>query len=390
LSTTKSIYALFGAGFHGKNGLNPVIIMKLWLTYILPRLLYSTELWMLEKPHMEKLEVFQREKLRQLQNLPEQCPNIAVLGLCGLLPIQGEIDKRALNLYRNIAAHNEHIEHSIAVRQLAVKGQDSHSWFVHVDKVLLQYKLPDAHELLRYPPQKQAWKKRVKEAVTSFWEGEYKNEADRRGLTSIRYMSTLSLDFRSPAPVWTSATMSPRESYKARIKAKVLTGCLTLQVHEARFKVNQHQRSPTCRLCSTAVEAREHFILHCPALQSTRMTFLNRILALLDSIGVQDIHTDPSLLMQVIIDPHHEGLPEEIRMHSDTQQSLESLSRDLIYFLFRKRLQILNIGTKRQNIGTKRLKGKGTTSTRQRHSRGTKVAPKVSKHPQIEGATIQG
>ena len=41
-ATTKIVYALFSAGFHGRNGLTPVLIQKLWLTYILPRLLYST------------------------------------------------------------------------------------------------------------------------------------------------------------------------------------------------------------------------------------------------------------------------------------------------------------------------------------------------------------
>ena len=31
---TRTIYALFGAGMHGRNGLNPVVIRKIWHTYI--------------------------------------------------------------------------------------------------------------------------------------------------------------------------------------------------------------------------------------------------------------------------------------------------------------------------------------------------------------------
>jgi hypothetical protein len=76
---------------------------------------------MLSGPDMEKLEGFQQVKIRQLQNLPEQCANIAVLGLSGILAVEGEINKWALNLFRNIAAKEDDIEHLIATHQLAVK-----------------------------------------------------------------------------------------------------------------------------------------------------------------------------------------------------------------------------------------------------------------------------
>ena len=36
-------YALMGTGFHGFNGLHPKVSLKLWDTYILPRLTYGLE-----------------------------------------------------------------------------------------------------------------------------------------------------------------------------------------------------------------------------------------------------------------------------------------------------------------------------------------------------------
>jgi hypothetical protein len=45
---TKALYALFGAGMHGRTGLNPVTCRKLWVSFITPVLLYGMELWALE------------------------------------------------------------------------------------------------------------------------------------------------------------------------------------------------------------------------------------------------------------------------------------------------------------------------------------------------------
>ena len=88
---SRAMYSLFGAGLHGRNGLNPVYIRSIWVSYILPVLLYGTELWAFSKNHINKLEAFQQEKLRQLQNLPKRTAKQAVRGLLGLLPVEAEI-----------------------------------------------------------------------------------------------------------------------------------------------------------------------------------------------------------------------------------------------------------------------------------------------------------
>jgi hypothetical protein len=268
-ATTKSVYALFGAGFHGKNGLTPVLIRKLWLTYILPRLLYGTELWMLQGSDLEKMEVFQRVKLRQLQNLPEQCSNLAVMGLAGLLPIEGEISRKALNLFRNIAAKDQQLEHQIAMRQLAVKDYTSNSWFIYIDGLLDKYELPNAHVVLANPPTKQHWKELVKHSITTHWENKFYEESLKKGLSSIRFMSKDTRNLSKPALVWTSITGSPREGLKVRTKAKLLCGCLILQALQSKFKQSTN-KSPICQLCHSSAKNREHFLLHCALLDGIR------------------------------------------------------------------------------------------------------------------------
>ena len=58
---------------------------------------------------------------------------------------------------------------------------------------------------------------------------------------------------------------------RAKIKAKLLTGTDILQANRSRFKVD-----PTCGLCLTHPETREHFISHCISLSDSRRCFITK------------------------------------------------------------------------------------------------------------------
>ena len=116
LTATRTMYALFGAGLHGKNGLNPVISKKLWSTYIIPRMLYSTELWQLNSTDTEKLEIFQRARVKQIQGLLIRTSNTTVLGLLGMLLVQADVHKRVLVFSRTLIDNKDSLEWEICLR----------------------------------------------------------------------------------------------------------------------------------------------------------------------------------------------------------------------------------------------------------------------------------
>ena len=63
-------YSLFGAGFHRLNGLNPVVSLKLWYTYVIPRLTFGLEALVIPPKLVKELDTYQYNTLRQLQHLP--------------------------------------------------------------------------------------------------------------------------------------------------------------------------------------------------------------------------------------------------------------------------------------------------------------------------------
>ena len=158
----KTLYALLGSGMHGKNGISPAITYQLWITFVIPRLLHGIELLDIRKTDVEKLEIYQRKVLKQLQTLPLNTPSVAVLSLLGAKEIEAHIDAKIITTFLNIAKDPISVEHQLALRQLTIKTEKSASWFITAKNTLAKYDLPDPLFLLsniRNDKDHKHWKK---------------------------------------------------------------------------------------------------------------------------------------------------------------------------------------------------------------------------------------
>ena len=106
----QTIYALLGSGLHARSGMSPVVLMKIWNTYVVPRFLCGLEVQNPTKTDIKKLEQLQRSVCRQFQCLPERTSSIAVYALTGAEPIELTLDKYCINLFLGIARLDSTIE----------------------------------------------------------------------------------------------------------------------------------------------------------------------------------------------------------------------------------------------------------------------------------------
>ena len=84
--------------------------------------------------------------------------------------MEGQIDHKALTLFNNICRQdNSSTEKQLAYRQLLLKGESSHSWFVQIRKILCRYDLPNPFELLDHPPSKICWKSTIELSINKYW-----------------------------------------------------------------------------------------------------------------------------------------------------------------------------------------------------------------------------
>jgi len=126
----QTLYSLFGAGLHGRNGLNPQISKHIWSTYVVPIFLDGQlEIQHLSDQQLNQLSQFQTKSLKQLQWLPERCSTAAVYLLLGSETIEALVHKKMLGFFGQITRDKESIVNKIAYRQIAIYDLNSKSRF---------------------------------------------------------------------------------------------------------------------------------------------------------------------------------------------------------------------------------------------------------------------
>ena len=193
-------------------------------------------------------------------------------------------------------------------------------------------------ELMETTPKKHLWRAKVKKAVQETWTRALNEDASTK--SSLRYLSTDSLSPTSPALVWSSAINSTKDTEKAFLKAKLITGTLRLQTHEAMFSRGPHKVDPTCKLCKTEPETRQHFMLTCANLQDVRQPYTTCVTNILHEAGHMETPSN-ELLMHLLTDPTHEVVSKVLELQEDTLLALENVSRNLITKLYTTRLRQL-------------------------------------------------
>ncbi len=268
-----AMYSLMGAGLHGVNGLPPIVSRAIYRTFVIPVLLYGLEVLVLTQAQINTLEDFHRNNLKMFQSLPTRVSNDMTFLLLGMEPVEALIDRRIAALLGKIASQKDSLLYSIILRQLAVKDLKSKSWVMYAMQRLHRYELPSLHQLLASPPSREAWKRTVKQAVTSHWTAKLLRGCS--GMSSLRFIHLDPCTVLSPHPVWRAQADCPRAVRRSFIKARVLTGVYTLQANRHRF--NQFNVEATCPLCGLEPEDRRHFLRACPETSEPRRVLDNKL-----------------------------------------------------------------------------------------------------------------
>ena len=184
----------------------------------------------------------------------------------GMFPIEAEIDKKSLTFVRNIIK----------------------------DK----YNLPAPEHMLYSTPTKGAWKTLLLSRMREYW-----NTHITSVKSSLMFLSEDTLNVTRPAPVWRSALHSHRDTEKAFIKARIMTGTYKLQAHESMYN---SAVSDTCLLCGEGTEDRQHFLVVCTSLAMAREPYFSYIRRMMD------IDTDE--LCQTLIDCTHTSLTDIVQL----------------------------------------------------------------------------
>ena len=323
LVARRTTYALMGTGFHGTNGLPPKVSLKIYSTYVIPRLLFGLESLVVNKTQLQMLEVFHKKTLRCIQGLPERVASSAIYLLIGEIPIAAKLHIKISSLLQMIANDPESALHKVALRQCASKDSKSKSWFIYAEAALALYGLPKLQDILISKPKRGPWKFYTTEVISAYWTDHLKDEAVNK--STLNYLNLDACNYGSVHPVWQDI-FHPEEVKRAMLRAKLLCGVYMLQSNKARF--NQYKVKPDCPLCGQQAETREHFLMICSALGPSRVSLLQALYSMI-----------PALTIEQVIDSS--------RIRPDRRVPAEIICRKLIYKLHEARAkQLLSLTQK--------------------------------------------
>ena len=334
----RTLYSLMGAGCHGKTGISQCVKAHMWTTYVVPRFTYGLETLPLAKKDEKALETFQNKILKQIQHLPERASNTATTALLGVLPITSLLHKNLLNLFYSMISLPNSKEYNIVARQLAVKHLDDKSMISLCRRLLMKYNLPTAYDLIISTPTKETWKHMLREAIHEEVVKDWQKDIAEK--PSLKYLNHTILQIGHPHPIYASVRANIQDIQRAEIMAKLLTGTYILQTNRSRF--NQFNVNPTCGLCLSHPETREHFISQCISFSDIRKRFITKAADVLQVNSEVLTALDPAQFTQLCLDCTHPNLQKDLKISYKDIQKLELHIREYIFKIHFKRSKILS------------------------------------------------
>ena len=132
--------------------------IKIYQVYVIPRLLYSLEVVLLNKGQLDEQEKFHIEILKQIQSLPTRTANSIVYLQLGEQPLKVDIERRQQGLFYTIITSENSTLQQLWKRQISLKQEGS--FFKYISGLIEKYCLPSPEEILLLS--KEGWKLLVK------------------------------------------------------------------------------------------------------------------------------------------------------------------------------------------------------------------------------------
>ena len=328
----KTTYALMGAGCVGCYGNPPKVNFHIYNIFILPRITYGLEALKLLRKHLTALETQHRAFIRNILYLPKRTAIAALHILSGQLPLQATIEMKILSFLFNCLA-NPGLLRDIIIRQHAMKDANSHSWVIYIEEVLRRYDLPTIASLILEPVSKGVWKAVIKDKVFSYWRDLLQDQALEK--STLHHLNPIMQHNKTHLSL--DIALNPTMVKRANIKCRILTSTYSLQYN--RYHYYKQVSRPTCLLCDTGEEDKEHFVLKCTDLQSTRSKFLPSLCENIPYVysGRPTIIYNSDYLLQLVLDCSHQLIMDIIPLSYQEQCNIEAASQVLLYSLHNAR-----------------------------------------------------
>ena len=341
----KALQPLLSCGVAQKRRANPLVGMRLQSMYGTPVLLSGVASLVLTRSEITILDKHLKSTHQNIQKLHQKTPRSVVYFLGGCLPGEAVIHLQFLRIFGMVCRLPRSDPLRIHAEQtLTVGKSSSKSWFWLIRDICLKYGLPHPLLTLKYPQNKDVYKKHVKSKVINYWEQTLRGESSL--LRSLEYFHPEFMNLTKPHPIWTTAGSNPYEIAKAVQQARFLSG------RYRSASLTQHwggNRDGLCLAptCTNKLETTEHILVHCKyyinckrRLYSLWLSTTNKIIL---ALVLEALSSESQYLVQFILDCS--VLPSVIKATqaygAGILKELFYLTRSWCFSLYRERMKLL-------------------------------------------------
>ena len=242
--------------------------IRLFHTFISPIILYSVENWatltdkklklfnnidIFNYTNESKTDVIHRKLLKYILGVSKSCPNMAVYGETGEIPL-------SLKGYRLMLDYWNRLTHlpdkSLAKKALRENVNLRTNWILTIEKLVKTFNLSEASNM-------RTFKKTTKNNIIKYYKTSWKGKLTDPNLTRLKVYKVINSEF-----ITTKHLDLPLRMRK--MISKIRCSDHPLEIEKGRH-LNIPRDERTCKVCTDGViEDEEHFLLKCEVYQTLR------------------------------------------------------------------------------------------------------------------------
>ena len=247
-------------------------ISRLFHTFVSPIILYSVENWaMLTDNKLKcfndmdifndttdsKVDVTHRKILKHILGLSKSCPNIAVYGETGEIPLSLKGYRLMLNYWNRLTNLPEK---SLAKKALLENINLRTNWILTIEKLLKTFNLIELNST------EKIFKKTTKENIPKYYKRLWKRKLTDPTLSRLQIYKIINSEFTTPKHIGLPLHMR-------KIISKIRCSDHQLEIEKGRH-LNIPREQRFCTICADgAIEDEEHFLLKCKTYQHIRVKY---------------------------------------------------------------------------------------------------------------------
>ena len=241
--------------------------IKLFHTFVSPISLYSVEIWatltdkklrmftesiFFDDTNESKSDVTHRKMLKQILGLSKSCPNMAIYGETGEIPLSLKGYRLMLNYWNRLTTLPDKC---LAKKALIENANLRTNWILTIEKLIKTFNLIEVSN--------KRFKATAEGNIIRYYKTTWKNKLANQNLPRLQVYKVINSDFIVPKHLGLPFHMR-------KLISKIRCSSHRLEIERGRYTKTQRE-DRICKICDSGeVEDENHFLIQCPAYKYLR------------------------------------------------------------------------------------------------------------------------